>query len=60
MAQGQHRLARGLAYARYIEARGIAGHTHPLHRIPGAGHDADAVFSSPAGLAALFGEGSRD
>jgi hypothetical protein len=59
MAQGPHRLARGLAYARYIDARAIAGHTHALHRIPRAGHDADAVFSSPAGLAALFGDARR-
>jgi hypothetical protein len=56
MAQGEHRLARGLAYARYIAARGTTEHTHAMHRIPGAGHDADAVFGSSAGLAALFGE----
>lgn len=55
MAQGGHRLARGLAYARYIHARGAVGGTHAMHRIPGAGHDADAVFGSPAGIAALFG-----
>lgn len=56
MAQGEHRLARGLAYARYIDARSATGRPHAVHRIPGAGHDADAVFGSPAGLAALFGE----
>ncbi|QJP70481.1 alpha/beta fold hydrolase [Burkholderia glumae] len=56
MAQGAHRLERGLAYARYIAARAPAGCTHATHRIPGAGHDADAVFGSPAGIAALFGE----
>lgn len=55
MAQGEHRLARGLAYARYIDARGAAACTHTMQRIPGAGHDADAVFGSPAGVAALFG-----
>ena len=59
MAQGEHRLARGLAYARYIAARSPTGHEHAMHRIPGAGHDADAVFGSPAGLAALFGERGR-
>lgn len=56
MAQGAHRLERGLAYARYIAARAPAGCTHETHRIPGAGHDADAVFGSPAGIAALFGK----
>jgi pimeloyl-ACP methyl ester carboxylesterase len=56
MTQGEHRLARGLAYGRYIDARMLPGHAHPVHRIPGAGHDADAVFGSAAGLAALFGE----
>lgn len=60
MAQGEHRLGRGLAYARYIAARGAAGCTHATHRIPGAGHDADAVFGSPAGIAALFGKTARE
>ncbi len=55
MAQGEHRLARGLAYARYVESRGAAGCTHTMHTIAAAGHDADAVFGSPAGVAALFG-----
>ncbi|MGS0896629.1 alpha/beta hydrolase [Burkholderia stagnalis] len=56
MAQGAHRLERGLAYTRYIASRGAAECTHETHTIPGAGHDADAVFGSPAGVAALFGK----
>ncbi|MBU9323221.1 alpha/beta fold hydrolase [Burkholderia gladioli] len=56
MAQGAHRLERGLAYARYIASRGPVSCTHETHTIPGAGHDADAVFGSPAGIAALFGK----
>ncbi|WP_322101589.1 alpha/beta hydrolase [Paraburkholderia sp. J41] len=53
LAQGAHRLARGRAYAQYL--RGRHASAHPVHEIAGAGHDADAVFGSPAGRAALFG-----
>lgn len=56
--QGEHRLGRGLAYARYMASR------HPeaeaLHRtfvIDGVGHDAKGMFASAHGLAALFGVG---
>lgn len=57
--QGEHRLARGLAYARYMASR------HPeraaKHRtfvIDGVGHDANGIFGSVHGLAALFGDAS--
>jgi len=52
-AQGPHRLARGQAYFAYLRAR----HPDLVHTaavVPGVGHDGDAMFSSPAGLAALF------
>ena len=55
--QGEHRLGRGLAYARYMASR------HPeralKHRtfvIDGVGHDAKGIFASAQGLAALFGK----
>lgn len=57
-AQGEHRLGRGLAYARYTAARypqGLA--THRTLVVDGVGHDAKGIFSSPQGLAALFGAG---
>lgn len=55
-AQGPHRLARGQAYFAYLKAR----HPDLAHRaavVPGVGHDGDAMFSSMAGLAALFDKG---
>ncbi|MBN3846569.1 MULTISPECIES: alpha/beta hydrolase [Burkholderiaceae] len=59
LAQGPHRLARGRAYTRYMGERHPQGFAHRTIEIDGAGHDADAVFGSPAGLAALFGEPVR-
>ncbi|ASW02367.1 hypothetical protein [Paraburkholderia aromaticivorans] len=56
--QGNHRLGRGLAYARYMTVRhpeGLA--THRTFVIDGVGHDAKGIFASPEGLAALFGTG---
>jgi hypothetical protein len=56
--QGSHRLGRGLAYARYMAARHAEGlATHRTFVIDGVGHDAKGIFSSPQGLAALFGAG---
>ncbi|PXW17664.1 alpha/beta fold hydrolase [Paraburkholderia caballeronis] len=55
MAQGEHRLGRGQAYARYMRERHPEGLVHRTYEVAGAGHDADAVFGSPAGMAALFG-----
>ena len=57
-SQGDHRLARGLAYSRYMAERhpeGLA--THRTFVIDGVGHDANGIFSSPQGLAALFRAG---
>ena len=53
-AQGPHRLARARAYYAYLRAR------HPQLRhtwfeVPGAGHNAEAMFLSEAGIRALFG-----
>ncbi|RDU95476.1 alpha/beta hydrolase [Trinickia dinghuensis] len=52
--QGAHRLQRGLAYERYMRMR------HPSldHRtliVDGFGHDGKGIFTSPCGLAVLFG-----
>nr|WP_260400249.1 alpha/beta hydrolase [Paraburkholderia bannensis] len=55
MTQGAHRLARGRAWAQYMRARHPHASTHTTHEIAGAGHDADAIFGSPAGREALFG-----
>ncbi|MEX3984805.1 hypothetical protein AB4Y45_38230 [Paraburkholderia sp. EG287A] len=53
-AQGPHRLARARAYFAYLGAR------HPQLRhtwfeVPGAGHNAEAMFLSGPGIRALFG-----
>jgi pimeloyl-ACP methyl ester carboxylesterase len=55
MTQGPHRLARGRAYMRYLQARHGDSLRHRLDEIPGAGHDGDAVLTSAQGIAALFG-----
>lgn len=54
-AQGPHRLARGRAFTRYMQLRHADSATQATFEIPNAAHDADAVFCSPQGLAALFG-----
>ncbi|HKX18254.1 MAG TPA: alpha/beta hydrolase [bacterium] len=61
MAQGATRLERGQRYFRYVQALlGPAVRaTHSLHIVPGVGHDHRAMFTSPAGLALLFGDGRR-
>ncbi len=53
-AQGPYRLARGQAYYAYLRAR------HPqmgqsVVIVPGVGHNGRAMFTSPQGVAALFG-----
>lgn len=55
LAQGEHRLARGRAYVRYIAGRQRGALNHRLVEIPGVGHDAAGIFGSAAGLRALFG-----
>ncbi|MFM0730022.1 alpha/beta hydrolase [Paraburkholderia sediminicola] len=56
--QGEHRLARGLAYTRYMASRHPeAAAKHHTFVIDGVGHDAKGIFASASGLAALFGVG---
>jgi hypothetical protein len=58
-AQGAHRLARGLTYARYMASRHPeSAAKHRTFVIDGIGHDAKGIFASPPGLAALFGVAS--
>ncbi|SMG26891.1 hypothetical protein [Paraburkholderia susongensis] len=47
---------RGRAYTRYMRERHPQSFAHDTVEIAGAGHDADAMFGSPAGLAELFGK----
>jgi len=54
-AQGPHRLARGRAYAAYMRMRHGAALSHRVHEIAGVEHDGQGIFSSDAGIAALFG-----
>jgi pimeloyl-ACP methyl ester carboxylesterase len=58
LTQGEHRLGRGLAYARYMALRHPEGLAkHRTYVIDGVGHDAKGIFASAQGLAALFGTG---
>jgi pimeloyl-ACP methyl ester carboxylesterase len=53
-AQGEHRLARGRAYARYMELRVPDGLRSRTFEVAGIGHDPEGIFSSPEGIGALF------
>jgi len=55
MAQGPYRLARGLAYFRYLQGRHASGLQQSVVEVPGVGHDDRAMFTSACGLAVLFG-----
>lgn len=55
-AQGAHRLERGLAYERYMRLRHPAGLRHRTFVVEGIGHDGAGMFTSPRGVAALFGD----
>jgi hypothetical protein len=58
MAQGPHRLARGLAYFACLSGR----HPQLVHRcwqVPGVGHNGEAMFNSAEGLLALFDARAR-
>jgi hypothetical protein len=57
MAQGATRLERGRAFAAYVNER--LGGRHVVHIVPQCGHDARCVFTSEAGLRALFPVGSN-
>ena len=52
MAQGPTRLARGLAYARYVNER--FGAAHKTIMVPSCGHNARCMFTADAALAAVF------
>jgi pimeloyl-ACP methyl ester carboxylesterase len=52
MAQGPTRMARGLAYARYVNER--AGAKHEVREVPSCGHNARCMFTDGAALALLF------
>jgi hypothetical protein len=55
VAQGANRLSRGLRFAQFLTATYGAGvhHTHAVV-VPGVGHNARGMFTSPAGRAALL------
>ncbi len=54
-AQGATRFERAHNYYAALRARDGGLLRHRLIDVPGVGHDGDAMFTSPAGLAALFG-----
>jgi len=54
-AQGPNRLARGRAYTQYMKLRHTDSLRHRHFEIPGVGHDGVGIFTSPPGIAALFG-----
>ena len=53
MAQGPHRLARGTAYANYIE-RYYPVNAHRLLLVPGVGHSSTDMFRSSEGRSVIF------
>lgn len=57
-AQGPHRLARGLAYFAYLSNR-HPQLAHRCWRVPGVGHNGQAMFNSAEGLLALFDAKAR-
>ena len=52
MAQGPTRMARGLAYARYVSER--FGAKHEVREVPSCGHNARCMFTDGAALALVF------
>ena len=52
MAQGPTRLARGLAYARYVNER--LGGAHRTVLVPSCGHNARCMFTAESALALVF------
>ena len=53
MAQGRHRAERGRLFKAYMD-RFFSPYNHQLVTVPGVGHSARRMFTSPEGLAALF------
>ena len=58
-AQGAHRFERGLSYARYMRLRHPAEFHHRTLVVEGVGHDGAGMFTSPEGVASLFGGKER-
>jgi hypothetical protein len=52
MAQGPTRLARGLAYARYVSEK--FGAQHRMLVVPACGHNARCMFTADPVLPLLF------
>lgn len=52
MAQGPTRMARGLAYARYVNE--LMGGKHSVREVPACGHNARCMFTDNAALALVF------
>jgi pimeloyl-ACP methyl ester carboxylesterase len=52
--QGPYRLARGIAFFDYLQRRNPTMTTQRIVKVEGVGHDGDAMFTSPNGLAVLF------
>ena len=53
MAQGPHRLARGTAYANYVELYDPVN-AHRLLLVPDVGHSSSNMFRSPEGRSVIF------
>jgi hypothetical protein len=52
MAQGSTRLARGVAYAKYVNER--YGARHAMVIVPACGHNGRCMFTDSAALKLLF------
>ena len=59
-AQGPYRLARGLAYTRYLRKRHGAAFQQLVFMVPGVGHGAKGILTSSCGLNALFAASPAD
>ena len=59
-AQGPYRLARGLAYTRYLRKRHGAAFQQLVFMVPGVGHSAKGILTSSCGLNALFAASPAD
>jgi len=57
-SQGATRLERGRAYFDALRLRGGSALAQRLVEVPGVGHSGRRMFTSPAGLAALFMQGA--
>jgi hypothetical protein len=53
-AQGENRFVRGMLNLLYLEQRHPNLVRHRIFAVPGVGHNAEQIFASACGLAALF------